>query len=141
MTEDRLICGDAWSQKSEKYHQAPRRDALEVGEFRNRSRRQAWDVAIFFILPSNTDGNPHPPSLLDLDAERNDARSYYNRGAAYYKNGDYDNAVADYTQAIELSLDGAYYAYLGRAEACHDKGDYDKAISDLTQAITPEARL
>ena len=125
---------DAWSQKSEKYHQTPAEMRSKWESFAT-DREDKHRRGYIFYLAEQYGWQPSPPSLLDPDAERNDARSYYNRGAAYHKNGDYDNAVADYTQAIELNLDGAYYAYLGRADACYDKGDYDNAIADYTQAI------
>ena len=48
--------------------------------------------------------------------------------------GDYDRAIADYTQAIQLKPDNADVRIL-RGLAYARSGDYDRAISDYTQAI------
>ena len=152
---------DVWSQKSEKYPQSLAEMQYKWQSFAtDRENKLGFDY--IYNLAEQYGGQPPTLSLLDPNAEReaadkkiqqrgstpqqmpqakhpdkdeNDARSYYNRGEAYYKNGDYDNAIAGYTQAIELSLDSAYYAYLGRADTYHDKGSYDNAIADCTKAI------
>jgi len=51
------------------------------------------------------------------------------------KKGDYDRAIADYTEAIRINQ---YYAdgYSGRADAYIKKRDWDRAIADCTQAIS-----
>jgi len=67
-------------------------------------------------------------------AQNSEAARYYNRGNTYYSNGDYDRAIADFTQAIRLDPNLAP-AYSNRARAYNSKGDYDKAIADATQAI------
>jgi tetratricopeptide (TPR) repeat protein len=59
---------------------------------------------------------------------------YNIRGIAYGKKGEYDNAIADYTRAIEIDPNDAW-AYCNRGGAYDEKGDYDKAIADYTQAI------
>ena len=48
--------------------------------------------------------------------------------------GDYDRAIADYTEAIRLDPNNDI-AYNKRGYAHYNKGDYDKAIADFTQAI------
>ena len=62
------------------------------------------------------------------------AMYYSNRGDSYLKNGNYDQAIAEYTQAIELdpSLTSFYY---NRGLAYANKADYDNAISDFSQVI------
>jgi tetratricopeptide (TPR) repeat protein len=62
------------------------------------------------------------------------AMYYSNRGDSYLKNGNYDQAIAEYTQAIELdpSLSSLYY---NRGVAYANKADYDNAISDFSQVI------
>jgi tetratricopeptide (TPR) repeat protein len=62
------------------------------------------------------------------------AREYSNRGIAYANNGEYDRAIADFTQAIALKPDFAL-AYSNRGNAYANKGEYDRAIADYTQAI------
>jgi tetratricopeptide (TPR) repeat protein len=66
-------------------------------------------------------------------ASENLSAAYNNRGDAYYKKGDYDRAIPDFSEAIRLSPSFGYYrergiAYIG-------KGDYDQAIQDFSKAI------
>ena len=62
------------------------------------------------------------------------ADAYYNRGLAYFYEGDYDRAIADFDKAIELKPDDAV-AYNNRGNAYADKGKYDRAIADFDKAI------
>ena len=62
------------------------------------------------------------------------AELYFGRGFIYFKKEDYDNAIADLTQAIKLKPENPG-AHLGRGRAYFGKEDYDKAITDLAQAI------
>ena len=59
---------------------------------------------------------------------------YNNRGLAYAKQGFYDRAILDYSQAITLKPDYAK-AYINRGLAYVDKGLYDRAIDDYNKAI------
>jgi tetratricopeptide (TPR) repeat protein len=59
--------------------------------------------------------------------------SYIDRGNAYVVKGEYDRAIADYTEAIELDPD--YTAYYNRGTTYLKKGELDRAISDYTNAI------
>lgn len=62
------------------------------------------------------------------------AMYYSNRGDNYLKNGNYDQAIAEYTQAIKLdpSLTSLFY---NRGLAYSNKDDYDNAIADFSQVI------
>jgi tetratricopeptide (TPR) repeat protein len=62
------------------------------------------------------------------------AVEYMRRGSEYFKKGDYDQAIADFTQVIRLAPneDSGYYI---RGVVYNEKGDFDRAIADLTQAI------
>ena len=62
------------------------------------------------------------------------AISYYNRGIFWYDKDENDKAIADYTNAIELSPDYAS-AFNNRGNAYADKGDLDRAIADYDRAI------
>ncbi|MBF0507239.1 MAG: tetratricopeptide repeat protein [Nitrospirae bacterium] len=62
------------------------------------------------------------------------AISYYNRGIEWRDKGDYDKAIADYSEAIRRNPQYAL-AYNNRGIAWRDKGDYDKAIADYSEAI------
>ncbi len=54
--------------------------------------------------------------------------------AAWGEKGDYDKAIADYTEAIRLDPTSAH-AYLFRGQAHSGNKDYDEAIVDFTAAI------
>lgn len=54
----------------------------------------------------------------------NDAEAYYNRGVDYYQNGEYDQAIADFSEAIRLDPTMAM-AYSNRGAVYLYKGDYD----------------
>jgi tetratricopeptide (TPR) repeat protein len=56
------------------------------------------------------------------------------RGASFFEKGDFDNAIADCTEAIRLDPKDAL-AYLNRGLAYRSKGDSDKAIADFKEAI------
>ena len=62
------------------------------------------------------------------------AEDVFARGLAYHEKGDYDKAIAEYTEAIRLdqSYAKAYY-YWGLAY--RSKRDYEKAITDYTEAV------
>ncbi|MYB64142.1 tetratricopeptide repeat protein [Candidatus Poribacteria bacterium] len=59
---------------------------------------------------------------------------YIKRGNAYSYIGEYDKAIADYSEVIKLRPDCAE-AYSHRAKAHLKKTDFDKAIEDYTKAI------
>src|ERR1700730_4847024 len=59
---------------------------------------------------------------------------FNHRGDAHYGKGDYDRAVADYSEAIRLDPKHAF-AYIGRGLSYRMKGDYDRAIADHSEAI------
>jgi tetratricopeptide (TPR) repeat protein len=64
----------------------------------------------------------------------NPTEAYYFRGNVYYHKGDYNRAIADYGQAIQLKPDNAA-AYYNRGVAYYHKSDTDRAIADFDQAI------
>jgi tetratricopeptide (TPR) repeat protein len=62
------------------------------------------------------------------------AVDYVNQGMKWDKKGEYDQAIAQYDQAIRL--DPAYaLAYKNRGLAWYEKQQYDRAIADYDQAI------
>lgn len=72
------------------------------------------------------------PSLPAEKASR--AYAYCYRGAAFYLKDDFDKAINDCRNAIELNPDyDAPHFYLGNAY--YGKHDFDKAIINLTKAI------
>lgn len=68
------------------------------------------------------------------DTRKNLAIAYNNRGIAYREKGEYDRAIADFTQAIKLNPKDVN-PYLNRGVAYEKKREYDLAIADYTQAI------
>ena len=56
------------------------------------------------------------------------------RAYAYNEMGEYEQAIADYTEAIRIDPDDAY-AYHERGYAYDKMGEYEKAIADFTEAI------
>ncbi len=70
--------------------------------------------------------------VIALDPQ--DALAYRNRGVAYYKQGDLDRAIADFTRAIELDPDNGT-AFYARGTAYAEAGEKEKAIADLEQAL------
>ena len=68
------------------------------------------------------------------DEEITKAYAHFIRGMELYEDGLYDEAVEEYTKAIELYPNYAT-AYDGRGSAYADKGQYDLAVADFTKAI------
>src|SRR3954470_10921217 len=66
------------------------------------------------------------------------ATDYDNRGVAYANKGLYDQAIADYGQAISLSPRSFPTAYFNRASAYSNQGLDDQAIADYSKAISLE---
>jgi tetratricopeptide (TPR) repeat protein len=61
------------------------------------------------------------------------ANVYLWRGANYFKQHYYSQAISDFTKAIQVDPASAFY--LARARAYEEAGDYEKAIADLTKII------
>jgi len=78
-------------------------------------------------------------SACAVSKAENNARAYYNRGNAWFMEGDFDRAISEYTNAIELNPRFAD-AYYNRGNAYRIKGQYDKAISDFAKAIELDPR-
>jgi len=77
--------------------------------------RSIWIILliVFFFLFSCT-------CTQRGDIESKDAKAYFNRGNAYADKGQYDQAIPDYTKALEINpKDGK--AYYNRAYAYYSK--------------------
>jgi uncharacterized protein (TIGR02145 family) len=69
-----------------------------------------------------------------LFVKKESAKAFYKTGTKEKEAGNFDNAVAGFTEAIRLDTNFAK-AYTGRGEIYFEKKDYDKAIEDYTVAI------
>jgi lipoprotein NlpI len=67
-------------------------------------------------------------------SNENLAITYSNRGNAWTAKGEYDRAIADYTEAIRLNPQFAA-AHTNRCIAWDAKGDNERAIADCSEAI------
>lgn len=65
--------------------------------------------------------------------------NYHLRGVAYLAHGQYDLAVADFTESLRLQPKNAG-AHNNRGQASYSKGDFKSAVQDFTAAIAIEAR-
>ena len=73
-----------------------------------------------------------PLTVSGCSQKKAEAVDAFKRGISYAKKGDYDKAIADYTEAIRLDPKDAA-AYYNRGTSYAHKGDYDKAIADYTE--------
>lgn len=80
--------------------------------------------------PTVTPAQPPSPSPAGDTAWS----QYYDNGEALAKQGNYEQAIIEYTKANELSA-GNSMIYQSRGDAYLAKGDYDEAIADYTVAI------
>ena len=69
-----------------------------------------------------------------ISKKSDDADAYYNRGCDCASKGDDNNAIENFTKALEL-VPYHYHAYNNRGRAYANKGDHNKAIEDYTKAI------
>jgi tetratricopeptide (TPR) repeat protein len=75
-----------------------------------------------------------------MQPELSDARAYNGRGITYLKKGQYNQAISDFTKALEI-IPRFAAAYNNRGLAYSDKGQYDQAISDFTKALEIKPRF
>ena len=93
----------------------------------------AWPGARPFLRPASST-RPLPITTRPSGWTRSLPRAYANRGQMQEWKGDFNKAIADYTEAIRLDPKSAE-AYVGRGYGNLRKGDVDKAVDDLTEAI------
>ena len=71
-----------------------------------------------------------------IDLDLNYAGAYDGRGYAYRLLGQYQNAINDYTMAVQLDSDYANaWLYNERGYAYSQVGQYQNAINDYTMAV------
>ncbi len=72
---------------------------------------------------------------VELVPALSQSQVYYYRASAYLSKEDYDRAIADYDQVIQLQPNCGVCTYNDRGNAYLAKGDYNHAIIDYNQAI------
>src|SRR3977135_1733063 len=136
-----------------------------IAEFRKACRTLCSLVLISISMPAASQvlrgdcGNPDPDISIagctkKIQSDTADLQSgggiqaamahlatdYDHRGVAYANKGLYDQAIADYNQAISLLPKTFPIAYFNRGSACHNQGLDDKAIIDYPIAISLEPK-
>jgi len=94
-------------------------------------RIQGRGVNIQEIDPVNYD-NPDPEILRQMGAEPY-LISYFS-GERFYRDGNYDRAIIEYTSSINRNGD-FIDAFISRASAYMKKRDYRRAVDDYTRSI------
>jgi lipoprotein NlpI len=88
--------------------------------------KQPSDQAAIAAITSCIESGRYPAKLGVL---------YFNRGSVYHAAGNFDAAIADYTQAIGLDAPSAALYYFYRARAYAVRGDADTARADFDRVI------
>src|SRR5215831_11397590 len=96
----------------------------------NTCKQASGDVAIAACTRAIASGRyaGHDPAKL-----------HYDRAVEYANKGDFDRAIADFSEAIRLAPNYAE-AYYNRAHAYRAKKDNDRAIADYSETIRLEPR-
>src|SRR5262252_7929501 len=68
------------------------------------------------------------------ETAKDSAIAHHERGLAYRSKGDFDRAIADYSEAIRLDPKHAA-AHYNRGKLYQDKGDLDRATADYKEAM------
>ena len=76
----------------------PSAEAYHVRKFEAARRQKMNSQSIAYFDEAIALLQPDDPTLVT---------AHHNRGFAYYRQGDYDRALEDYTKALELSPDDA----------------------------------
>jgi len=95
-------------------------------------------VLINLLFPGCTKVQ-HPKSEVQ-SLKLENAQAYNNRGLAYFEKGQYDLAIADYSEAITIDSKNAA-AYYNRGDTYLLKGQYDEAIADFSKVIEINPKL
>jgi tetratricopeptide (TPR) repeat protein len=122
-----------------------------IATSRGRSKRRALAAVLLLCAPALAhatdfdlcdkladhpdDGIPACTRLLEPGVTGvNQAAVYNNRGTGWYLKGFYDNAIADFSEAIQRNPKYTV-AFQNRGRAWHKKAEYDRAIQDFREAL------
>ncbi len=64
-----------------------------------------------------------------------DAKAHYDNGKVLFEQGDYEQAIVEFTQAIEMGYEPAAEAYAFRGIAYAENDDNERAMADCSQAL------
>jgi tetratricopeptide (TPR) repeat protein len=100
-------------------------------------------IFALLVVPAIAFANPTDVKTIDeqseiINANPDDVVAYFKRGDAYWRNGEYDLAMADENTAIEKKSDYAA-AYVIRGLCYYSLKKYEAAIDDDTKAIELQA--
>jgi tetratricopeptide (TPR) repeat protein len=70
-----------------------------------------------------------------IETQISKANAFHNRATAFAVKAYFDQAIADYSQAIQLNPSNIGLAYEGRCYAYFGKGNFDQAIDDCSRAV------
>jgi len=91
---------------------------------------KSWGIILIIIVPLLLSC----ATTQQMRSDSTGAEFYLNQGMDYGKKGQYDEAISDFTKAIEIDPRSAE-AYAKRGWAYSAKNQFDKAISDLNKAL------
>jgi tetratricopeptide (TPR) repeat protein len=101
----------------------PRAEALVLAQALSKEPGKRWQSCKALVN-----------KLIAVANARKSAIIFYKRGKVWLDKEDYDKAIEEFEQAIQLDPGNAL-AYVGRGEACLGKEAYDKAITAFDNAI------
>ena len=99
---------------------------------RCRQRASPTSTAATSTTSSASTTAPSPTTREAIKLDPTDPDVFNNRGQAYDYKGEYDLAIADYTESIRLNPKNAG-AFFNRGSAYEQLGEHDRAIADYSQ--------
>jgi len=96
-----------------------------------------WSLTLLFVVGCAIKDKP---SIAAYYRDDRIIVDYFYLGLNYYKQGEYDLAVTEFSRALLVNPDFAM-AYYNRAVAYSQKGQFNKAISDYNKAIEADPKF
>jgi tetratricopeptide (TPR) repeat protein len=117
---------------------------LDVAKLDLQSGASGWklnriELKANFSMPTDGGGTAAPEDLSTSLAVPV-IETYFNEGKAKFQAGDWDGAIAEFSQVLSLDPKQVV-AYSNRGMAKSKKADFDGAIADFTQAVSLDPRL
>jgi len=103
----------------------------------------AEDEDLFKVSDALVDAHDYQGALKDLDkiaeTHPDNDQVFFNRGYVYLDLKDYDNAITNFSKAIEIN--DFFMSRFARAKAYYEKGLLDKAIEDYESGIDQKNKV